>query len=436
MTDTRPHFWLDENDSIIYGENLDSTKNYVVGTINLSIHEPIEDNSNNKDTTLMFLGRNTTYDYFIIECDDTNYNIMIECLQEIGMSSIEMIEEYNSNFIYSMCELTSQNNYECYIEAPPLIADSWSINNKTVQSLHIGQKEIQTIERVSDGAILYQKDTSVILPTPITMTVSATKDVLSLSHSDSTTLTATVFDNNNDIMENQVVTFKNGSTTLGTDTTDSNGEASYTYQSVGDGDITITVECGILTETYEINDYLFVPPLNGTDSITKWSTLTNTTENGVFQSHGSYLSNGWDNSGLWQLDFDVRTSSWRYVGLMPFCDSAINPFTDAKNNTYSVTCWEGFTCPGGMGFSNISAPSSYSKKTATNTTYHMTIKKTASNRVEFILENNSAYTWVKESSLLANYSTLYFGSRDNPASRNSGGILQFSNIIVKPLGND
>ena len=34
---------------------------------------------------------------------------------------------------------------------------SWSINNKTVQSLHIGNKEIQTIERVSDGAIIYQR---------------------------------------------------------------------------------------------------------------------------------------------------------------------------------------------------------------------------------------------------------------------------------------
>lgn len=306
----------------------------------------------------------------------------------------------------------------------------WTINNKTVQSLHIGNKEIQTIERISDGAIIYQRSGG---GTPTSISVSTTKDILSKRHSDTSTLTATVLDANNNPCNGETVTFKKDSTVLGTDTTDANGEAEYTYSAIGNGDITITIECDSIIETYNLSDYLLVPPLNGTDTITKWTNATNTTGNGVFQSHGSYLSNGWDNTGLWQLDFDVKTSWWKYTGLMPICVPAINPFTDAKNSSYSITTWEGFTCPSGMGFTTVGTAPSYTKKTATNTTYHMTIKKIAPNRIKIILENNSAYTWIRESSLLSNYSTLYFGSRDNPSSRNTGGVLQFSNIVVKPL---
>ena len=303
----------------------------------------------------------------------------------------------------------------------------------TLSSLSEGTHNITAKYVGSTNYLASQSDTITVTVSNNTMTISATKDVLSLSHSQSSTLTATLTNSSNNPISNATVTFKKGSTTLGTKTTNSSGKATYTYNSAGAGDITITAEGSGATATYNISDYLFVPPLDGTDTITKWSTLTNNTSNGVFNSHGSYLSNGWDNSGLWQLDFDVKTTSWKYVGLMPFCDPAINPFTDAKNNTYSISCWEGFTVPGGMGFAAVGTSPSYTKKTATNTTYHMTIKKTASNRIEIILENNSTYTWIRESSLLSNYSTLYFGSRDNPSSRNYGGILQFSNIVVKPL---
>lgn len=104
----------------------------------------------------------------------------------------------------------------------PVSTVSWTINNKTVQSLTIGNKEIQTITRVSDGAILYQKSTS---PTPIpsTISITATKDVLSKHHSDTSTLTATVLDEDNNACVGETVTFKNGSTVLGADTTDANG---------------------------------------------------------------------------------------------------------------------------------------------------------------------------------------------------------------------
>lgn len=130
---------------------------------------------------------------------------------------------------------------------------SWTIGGKTVKSLTIGNKEIQTITRVSDGAILYQKSTSPT-PTPASISVTATKDVLSKHHSDTSTLTATVLDEDNNACVGETVTFKNGSTVLGTDTTDANGQAEYTYSSTGGGNITITIECASLTQTYNLED--------------------------------------------------------------------------------------------------------------------------------------------------------------------------------------
>lgn len=70
---------------------------------------------------------------------------------------------------------------------------------------------------------------------------------------DSASIVATLTDKGVAVSGESVV-FKDGSTVLDTVTTDSNGQASYTYTGTGAGDITFTVESMSLQETYEIED--------------------------------------------------------------------------------------------------------------------------------------------------------------------------------------
>ena len=85
------------------------------------------------------------------------------------------------------------------------------------------------------------------------LSVSSDKDVLSYADGEKAVITATL---TGETVEGKTVTFKKGSTVLATETTDSNGEATYEYTSTGAGDVTITVECMSLQETYSIEDCL------------------------------------------------------------------------------------------------------------------------------------------------------------------------------------
>ena len=178
-----------------------------------------------------------------------------------------------------------------------------------------------------------------------------------------------------------------------------------------------------------LNEILFNPPLDGTDQITKWTNMTNTTSNGIFQSHGSFLTEGWSNEGLWQLDFDVQCNNWKYIGLMPLCDARINPYTDAKQAQYAATTWEGLSIPHGFSATWVKT-CSFSKITDKNW-HHVTMKKIASNQVQIFIDGGYEHIW--QSDVFAGISELHFGTRDNEYSRNYGGIINFKNIIVKLL---
>ena len=71
---------------------------------------------------------------------------------------------------------------------------------------------------------------------------------------DKCVLTATL---TGDDVANKPVVFKNESTVLRTVNTNSNGVATYTYNSEGVGDVTFTIECMNLQETYSIEDCLY-----------------------------------------------------------------------------------------------------------------------------------------------------------------------------------
>lgn len=93
-----------------------------------------------------------------------------------------------------------------------------------------------------------------VINAPTSLVLEADKSILSHYDNDNCTLTATLYDNNNTPMEGLSVVFKNGDIVLDTITTDSGGVATYTYNSQGVGDVTITAECMNLTKTLSIED--------------------------------------------------------------------------------------------------------------------------------------------------------------------------------------
>lgn len=258
--------------------------------------------------------------------------------------------------------------------------------------------------------------------------LTSDKTILSYKDRDNCILSALATNIDNDGVPNQSVDFYVNNVLIGTEYTDANGIATYTYESTGAGEIEFIASCrDIVSETYAVQDYLFKPPLDGTDAITSWTSMTNKTEDGIYYSHGSFLTDGWNNEGLWQLDFDVCSSNWGYVGLMPVCSEEINPYTDAKSKNYAMTSWEGLAYFGGLDQTVISE-TTMSKITSLNTWHHVTIQKLNDLYCKIII--NNTYESIRRYNNLQNLSELHLGTRDNAYGRNEGGIIQFKNIKV------
>ena len=158
--------------------------------------------------------------------------------------------------------------------------------------------------------------------------------------------------------------------------------------------------------------------------------MTNTTGNGIYQGHGSFLTDSWPNDILWQLDFDVSANNWQYVGVLPICSEETNPFTDPKRANYYMDIWEGFTYPSGLN-SSVVSQDPYTKDSTWNRWHHMTVIKLSATQIKVILDEK--YESVMNVPNLQNISTLHIGVRDNPADRNHGGIVSLKNIKVKAL---
>ena len=112
-----------------------------------------------------------------------------------------------------------------------------------------------------------------VINAPTSLVLQADKSILSHYDNDNCTLTATLYDNNNTPMEGLSVVFKNGDIVLATITTDSSGVATYTYNSHGVGDVTITAECMNLVQTYSIEDCNYYNTAEVTQSSTNGSTI-------------------------------------------------------------------------------------------------------------------------------------------------------------------
>lgn len=193
-------------------------------------------------------------------------------------------------------------------------------------------------------------------------------------------------------------------------------------------------QSGVTIELYKEIDAI-IPPLDGTDRVSYWTTMDNRTSNGIFRTHGGYLAEGWDNSRNWTLNFDYRYAKGtvfsvpRYVGIMPICSSGIRMYTDAKLVDYGIACWEGGFSFAGLGREGwISSPESTPSVVDTDWN-HITITKLSSTRLKIVL--NNVYTWIGEFPNLANLETLYIGSRDNPSDRDHGSYVEYKDIILE-----
>ena len=91
-------------------------------------------------------------------------------------------------------------------------------------------------------------------PTPASIDLVATNSILSYADGDTTVLTATVLDSNDDPVENATVELYKAGTLWDTLTTDSSGECTKTYTSAGIGDVSFEAKCNLLTKTYDIED--------------------------------------------------------------------------------------------------------------------------------------------------------------------------------------
>lgn len=101
---------------------------------------------------------------------------------------------------------------------------------------------------------------SVVEPVVTSISLSASKSILSEYTSESSVLTAIVRDQFNKPVPNQTVTFKRGTDTLSSVTTGSTGEATYNYVSTGGGDTSITANTGTLSDEVTIEDCIYFSP--------------------------------------------------------------------------------------------------------------------------------------------------------------------------------
>ena len=126
-----------------------------------------------------------------------------------------------------------------------------------------------TFKAVYDGDSTYDgvESSSVTItvsggtPTVSSVSLTADKSVLSAYDSESATLTATVLDSSSNPMSGETVTFYNGSTSMGTATTNSSGVATKSYSSTGAGDVTFKATVSsVESSTVTVEDCIFYHP--------------------------------------------------------------------------------------------------------------------------------------------------------------------------------
>jgi len=125
-----------------------------------------------------------------------------------------------------------------------MMVSSWSIGGKTVESLVINNKEVQSIVRVSDGAVLYQKAAS------HSYALAFSSATYQTDSSGDVTVSVTLTDNGVPV-SGETVSFSDGSSVY-TGITNNNGVASLNYNCQANKTLTasfgnVSASCSIIS---------------------------------------------------------------------------------------------------------------------------------------------------------------------------------------------
>ena len=160
--------------------------------------------------------------------------------------------------------------------------------------------------------------------------LSADDSILSYYDGDSTTLRAQLMDGSSTASVSGVtVEFFNGSTSMGTAQTDSNGVAVKTYTSAGVGDVSFSAEADngtLVSETYEIEDCREYQPMTSNAHQSRWTIPSAVTSASIF----GYSSEGWKFGNSSSYSTISRTESQTLPYSMEFTVTNRNASNDPQ----------------------------------------------------------------------------------------------------------
>ncbi|WP_305554637.1 Ig-like domain repeat protein [Methanobrevibacter sp. V74] len=301
-----------------------------------------------------------THSFQLVFDGNDNYenSVSSEITRDINKeTSVLNINSPANNQIYYSGDVVNVSGVLTSDDGEPLIHQNISLRNNnevlasittgndgsfstTLTGLNVGQYSLNihyedNYYTSSDAHINFS-----VLEGSLTLTKTAGKQILyypNISNGEEyCTLTATLFTSDN---VNKPITFKQGNTILTTVNTDNEGKATYTYNSQGIGDATITAEYMNLHGTYIIEDYLFKPALDGTTGA-KYCHSYNEA-NGESVGKGFIINGGFPNIEKWELSFEFRHDNIRYTGIILLADVNSSYNGGGGGGTNALTTWEG-----------------------------------------------------------------------------------------------
>jgi hypothetical protein len=167
----------------------------------------------------------------------------------------------------------------------------------------------------------------------------------------------------------------------------------------------------ILSETYVIEDCIYYPKLDGSESLVTIDGTT-TFNNNIMIGGCSYLADGFDNTNDWKLQADINITDNAGLGLYP-------PNTSQRSVNELLIIWIRM-----YAYVNGSYSTSSDYSDIRNTWKSITLTKQGNDFTLSFDNVTKTVTW----SIASNYDTLHIGN-----DMWNNGSSQVKNIRVKPL---
>ena len=259
-----------------------------------------------------------------------------------------------------------------------------------------------------DGVICYNTPTSVNIDA---INLVSDKNILSYYDSESATLSATVLDDEDNVVVGQIVEFFKGNTSLGTAITNSSGVATKSYASTGSGDVSLTATCDEVTATaITIEDCYYYSPTE--ISYTSSSTVVETKICDIFDINGQNFV----------FEFDIKNGSQTGGGWNIGATAQYSPPSTANYRIYIGTDAGKFVINNRTNSSSSNSTGSFSS----NTYYHMKLTKSGTTFAGYYGDNNTSIA-SKTASWISSYTDwcIYW--------INWGGTNYIKNIKLKKV---